>query len=121
MLTIIVKQDNKAFTLIEVMIALIIFSVGMLALLSALGSIISINLENSIRDEGVKIAEESLSALRTNREPPANITRTIRGIPVGYTIVGQESPFGNLRQISVTVTWNFKGSERRHNMATISE
>lgn len=117
-----VRKNRNGFTLIEVMIALIIFSVTMLALLSSLGSIVHINLQNSIRDEAVKVAEENLLALKSGRSVPESVTMTVRGIPVGYSVVATtETEIGGVRHISVSIFWTYKGSHYQHSVSTIMD
>ncbi len=57
-------RNNEAFTLIEVMVAILITMVGLLGLLQAMNIATEQNLRNASRDEAVQVAEDAMSQLR---------------------------------------------------------
>jgi type IV pilus assembly protein PilV len=58
------RQNNKGFTLIEVLVASIILVIGMLGVLQTITFSIQHNLANYSRDESVRIAEQRMNELR---------------------------------------------------------
>ena len=58
-------KQNKGFTIIEALVALVILSLILIGLLSAALTSYRISLNNKIRDEAVKIAQEKLNTFKT--------------------------------------------------------
>lgn len=116
-----VKQNKKGFTLIEVMVALVIFSFTMLALLSAVGSLVNLNMRNALRNEALSVADENMIALKTGRSISSPIIRNVMGAPVTYTLSSQSNVMGNVSRIGLTVTWSYKGETYQHSVASISD
>ena len=57
------KRDS-GFTLIEVMVAIAILMISMLAVLHALGLSVEHNMKNLLMDEAVRISEQTMNELR---------------------------------------------------------
>jgi type IV pilus assembly protein PilV len=112
-----VLKNNKGFTLIEVLIALFILVVGMLALLNAVAVSIEHNLINVLRDEAVKIAEQKMneekaSALAVKAWTCGEVQRSIRNVAtMGFNVCSRvANPAANTWLIEVAVGWNYKGT-----------
>jgi Tfp pilus assembly protein PilV len=101
------------------MVALVIFAVSMLALLTVMGSIMSYNLQNEVRNEALKVLESSITQLKNNQVPASPAIRTVRGVSIPYTVNSQVNTIGELRQITATVTWQFKGNNYSHSIITL--
>jgi len=106
------KQDG--FTLIEVLIALTIFAVGLLAIAAMQTSAIRMNATGNRLSElstvGIEKFEELMSLPSTNALLAAG-TYTDPSPPPGYTVtwtVGQDVFSANSRRITLTVTGNGK-------------
>jgi type IV pilus assembly protein PilV len=56
-----VYSDNKGFTLIELMVSVVILTVGLLALLQSVNLAINHNMVNELRLEGTQVADEELA------------------------------------------------------------
>ena len=52
--------DNRGFTLIEVMVAILIMTIGMLALLQTVNLAIVHNTSNKLRNDGIVFADEAV-------------------------------------------------------------
>lgn len=90
------KKDrgyDHGFTLIEVLIAISLLSIAMLAALNAVVIAVGHNLDNTLRDEAVNIAEAKMNELRNT---------TFSSISSGITKVSR--PFRRLT-VEFTVTW----------------
>ena len=61
MLPLIVLRSNSGFTLIEVMIAFLITTIGLLALANVAVMTIDTNMGNMMRDEAIRIADERMN------------------------------------------------------------
>jgi prepilin-type N-terminal cleavage/methylation domain-containing protein len=132
------KLNNKGMTLIEMLIALVIILITTLAMMSTALLGIQTNMINSLRDEAVGVADERMTAL-TNipfPTPPATneltatgsevadatVVRTVRASAVTFTrtrIVADVGSSGELKQVTVTVTWSFKGKDYTHRITSI--
>jgi len=106
------KQDG--FTLIEVLIALAIFAVGLLAIAAMQTSAIRMNSTGYRLTElstlGIEKFEELMSLPSTNAQLAAG-TYTDPSPPLGYTVtwtVVQDVFSANTRRITLTVTGNGK-------------
>ncbi len=117
-------------TLIEVMIALVILMVVALASMQIALVGMSMNLQNSLRDAAVNIADQQMSAVRewpfdsivSNATlSPSPVTLTFRGASVSFAPVLNPvtSIDSNTKQATVTVTWPFKGQTYTHSISTI--
>ena len=126
---------NRGVTLIEMMFALVILLIMSLALMQTALLGISTNVQNPLRDEAVSIAEMRINQL-TNLPFTATTThadlqalgmvteavvpRNFRGFGVDYAptrIITDISP--TIKQITITVTWNYKGKSFTHGVTTI--
>jgi prepilin-type N-terminal cleavage/methylation domain-containing protein len=126
--------NKKGFTLIELMIALVIIMVSMLALLSSIVTSISANMGNEIRNTAIRVTNETAEALlalpiddaelstgsshvNTFTTGPngqqvkgfPNPVQRIRSYDVSYTITWVvTAPSANLKQINITVSYPYK-------------
>ncbi len=120
----ILPLKNNGFTLVEVMIAIVILMVGLLALLQSVNVAISQNLANALRDEGVSIAEQKMNEAKKmpfDSMTSANytITRPVRTTTKSYTVVKTISSFSSTKKIQVLVSWTYKGSPYQHQLASM--
>ena len=115
------SRNKRGFTLVEVVIAMFILMIGMLALLNTAAVVISNNMLNSMRDEAVRVAQGEMDNLRNNPSLPPQLwdnpcpteTRYFRGISVNYAVckrITALSSDNNTLQIDVAVGWDYKGS-----------
>lgn len=124
--------NKKGFTLIELMVSMVILSIGLMAMLDGLGNYIRLNIENSMRNEAMRIAETSLETLRnarfaeiqsysvTNLPSPSNVQRRFRNIDTVYTVTWQRQPVSTSSYaIQVHVVWAHRGINHSHDAATI--
>ncbi len=126
--------NKKGFTLIELLVSMLVLSLGMMAMLDGIGNYIRINIDNSMRNEAVRIAETTLETLRNSRFDdvqagsvviPATEQRRFRNINVTYSVnwVRQNLSVVNGSTVSVAiqvnVTWTHRGVNHRHDAATI--
>lgn len=126
------QRSDGGFTLVELLMALLILTVGLLGLLQSVNIAYDHNLRRKLRDEAVAIAEEQLNVVRLNpalRETapgnPVMTTFTTANQPVGGTLkefrVSRESRAigGSSNKLTVGVRWSFKNMSAVHEMYTI--
>lgn len=127
------SHRQQGFTLVEIMIALLVFMVVMLGVAGGLIQAIRANSGNVVRDEALRLAEEELNRLKGERFsvfgtsadltaaffPPdpaviQDIQVTIRGGAMSYERLSQISDLGTvataLKRIEVVVGWNDPGN-----------
>ena len=109
--------DKKGFTLIELLVSMLVLSLGMMAMLDGIGNYIRINIDNSMRNEAMRIAETTLETLRNSRFDdvqagsvviPATEQRRFRNIAVTYNVnwVRQNLSIVNGSPVSVAIQVN---------------
>jgi len=123
---------NKGFTIIELMVAMLIFAVAMLGLVSGAIQVKKISLNNMLRNEAVRITTETFENARNVVDvnsldntgdcaggcDPAGSdncteTRYIRNGDVKFGKV-VEVTGSDLKEVEVNVCWDFFGDIKEH-------
>jgi prepilin-type N-terminal cleavage/methylation domain-containing protein len=121
-----VKQKNRGFTLVEVLVAIAFLTISMLAVLHALGLSVEHNMKNIIMDEAVRIAEQKMNELRNT--PIASLTsstqspllRTFRNVTISYNVNWiVQNLSADSRTIQVLVQWRWKNIDHQHSATSI--
>lgn len=124
------SNNRTGFTLLEILVALVVLMVGMMALLSAATNAISLNLDNILRDEAVQLADAKMRVVKSNKAatfslPFQNLSVTtvqmskLRSKSLPYTITLSASPTGeNANLLRVVITWNLKDKAKQHELST---
>jgi Flp pilus assembly protein TadG len=121
--------------LIEVLIALFLLMIGLMALLYTVSISISANLQNVLRDEAVAVASQQMAFVRNvpfDQIPigtsqaiglssgAGTVSRSLRNTAVTYTVVTNvASMTADSLSVQVIVSWSFKGSTVRHSVTTM--
>ena len=119
-------SNNKGFTLIEVMTAMLILTVGLLGLLQAVNVSMEHNLKNRLRDNAVMIGEQHINGLIKMPFDDA-ITNTYTSVTaVSGTLKKQyrvERTKQNITTDSVryrvNVQWTFKNATTNHEVIAV--
>jgi prepilin-type N-terminal cleavage/methylation domain-containing protein len=108
-------KTNNGFTLIEVMIAILIFSISLLALIPVMVTAVSVD-----TDDFLKARAQSMLTTKLDELLADDITTITNGndqaVQKGVTLnrVWAVTPdTGNLQRISVTVTYIYKGKQKQ--------
>lgn len=125
------SNNRRGFTLLEILVALVILMIGMMALLSAATNAISLNLDNVLRDEAVQIADAKMRQVKSNTAatyslPFQNLSVTtvqtskLRAKSTPYTVsLTSASTGGNSNLLRVLVSWNYKNRAKQHELSTL--
>lgn len=129
-------SDDKGFTLAEVMVAIMILMVGLLALLQATNFAMSHNLNNQLRTEAIAYGDEIMA--RELAKPFALISTAYHCQPqngciqesaqrqIGYGFVTynvnrvNSSVTTNTTSVQVTVSWTYKGVNYSHSLSSLA-
>ena len=127
-----IVSDRKGFTLIELIVAMMVMTIGLMAMLDGIGNYMKLNLDNSMRSEAMRIAEATIETLRNSRfsdlqnqtvsDVPATgtVSRAFRNVTVNYTVQwSRQNISSSSVAIRVNVTWSYRNINHRHDAATI--
>lgn len=112
--------NKKGFTFVEVLVAVVILMVSMVAILDAMVLAVQQNLETYSRDEAIRIAEQAMNEARnitygTLASANYNVTRPYkqftRTFTVGRTVTQLSA---NSLSIQVQVGWTINGKGHSH-------
>ncbi len=124
-------HNKKGMTLIEIMIALMLLAIVSLAVMQTALVGMRANLQNSVRDEGVSIADLRMNELRdlpfdsiVTDNTGTTRSRVFRAATWTYTETHNVTPVGSkndTKQIDMKVSWPFpiSGPTYTHNVTTI--
>jgi type IV pilus assembly protein PilV len=122
-------QDNRGFTLVEVMVAILITLVGLLGLLQSVNVATEHNLKNYMRDEAVQVGETVMNGMmvRPIGTPFAEYTLISSRIRSGtgkynvkrttVNMTGVNPPDSML--YTVRVAWAYKNITSTHEVQTV--
>lgn len=103
------RHDNRGFTLIEIIIGLFVFAVGVLAVVKMQTASIDANGAAKVRSQAVFLAETKMEELM--REAFGALES---GGPEGefpHSVRWEVTDGDHIKEIEVTVTWNYKGEK----------
>jgi prepilin-type N-terminal cleavage/methylation domain-containing protein len=122
------KDDQEGFTLIEVLIAMFIFAVGVLALAGLQVTYIGGNASAQMQTEATALGAQVIEHLKSlpfdaaELDPAANPHQPPAGGSGPYTVswtVADNTPVNNAKTIDVTVTPINRVNGRQVNISTI--
>jgi type IV pilus assembly protein PilV len=121
-------SSSKGFTLVEVLMAMLIMTVGLLGLLQSVNVAYEHNVRNRLREEAVLIGEEKMNDFRLYPSlyaafnPITTVDRAIGGMRKKFTVTKDCQPIGgNSNQLRVSVRWAFKNATTAHEIYTIKK
>lgn len=130
MTVIILWRNNKGFTLIELMAAMVITLVGLLGLLQTINLSMEHNLRNQLRDEATLIAEgwmgnlkvrafDQISGVNRPKFSARQVPSNLRGGSFQYSVFRPCSSMGTGAKLKVRVIWNYKGTPFSHEVNSL--
>lgn len=109
-----VNSDKRGFTLVEALVAIVVLIFGLMSLFSVLILSMQKNVENSIRDAAVRLAESRMNQIKIN--PGADHAMTCDGsvttvnlgnVSLNAMICDSIATTANVTQITVVVGWDY--------------
>ena len=134
-----VNSNSRGFTLLEVMVSILILSVGLLGLLQTVNMAYSYNLATMLRNEAVLVGDDEMTKVKvslpfdqiTSSNSRYFVPRRLRSAATfkNYSIVKRvttlhdtTTPDGQQltsRELGIAVIWNYKGQSYTHNISSI--
>ena len=119
--------NKRAFTLVEVLVAMLILMIGLLGMLQVINLAIRTNLQNEVRDRAVAIAEDRMA--REKSLPFGNITASveknitipsnIRSGSTNYSVTLRVDNIGNSKKVDIGVRWQNRGDMYEHVVSSL--
>jgi type IV pilus assembly protein PilV len=120
---------SQGFTLVEVMMAMLIMTVGLFGLLQSVNVAYEHLARNKLREEAVQLAEEQLNGFRvrpfdqiTARNAGAIFARPVAGAFRNFSVTRRSQAIpagGSSKKLSVSVGWRFKNLKTEHVIYTM--
>jgi type IV pilus assembly protein PilV len=122
------RLDNRGFTLIEVMVAIVIMMVGLLGLMATADLALDMNTRDYMRDEAVRVGETAMNATKNSGysniaiggPTTQTLSANIRGMAKQYSVATTVTDLGNSKNISVVVSWTYKGLTYYHGVDSVA-
>lgn len=111
--------NEKGFTIIEVMVVIGIFAIGILAVASMQVSAFQGNRSATLRTIAITLASEQMEDLiTTDYGLIVSGNRTEDNFNISWTVTN-DTPLSGTKTIAVTVTWNDRGESRNVDLSYI--
>ena len=115
---------KRGFTLAEVLVTLVIITVGMVALLMAFSLALSDSGNVEEEDAAIEIASAAMEELKStayaNLQGFTKSSETIFSGLTGYTVTATTTKPANPAEIGVTVSWPVKGGTASVTLTTLA-
>ena len=119
------RSNRKGFTIVEVLVALAVLAISMMALLYAAGLTFENTLLNEMRNNAIKIAEQRMETLRNTAftslaDGNSSVSRNVRKRTINYSVSWTvQNISANSRAIQVLVTWSYRKINRSHSITSV--
>jgi len=118
----------QGFTLVEVLMALLVMTVGLLGLLQSVNVAYEHSTRNRLREEALLVGEQQMNMFRimtansnVNYSSTETIERIIAGMPKKFSVTRENLLMGGTRRLKVTVGWSFKNVSMMHALYTLKK
>lgn len=114
-----VNAPVVGFTLLEVLVAIVILSMGLSGLAAFTGSIINYNQQANNVMKATTLAQDKLEELKNTSYSGVASSSDTDAIFTRTWNVTSDSPATNMKTVEVTVSWNWKSKTRNVVLETI--
>lgn len=118
-------QSTKGFTLIEVLVAMVIFSIVSLAVTKLMLSSTKLVSDNALASEAITLAQEKMEDLRSTPLPvmisgsrPVTSAKGVVIFNVVWTVTN-DSPEVGMNKVVVTVNWTHQGVAKSYEAESV--
>jgi prepilin-type N-terminal cleavage/methylation domain-containing protein len=121
----IARSNNRGFTLVEVLVAMVILSIAMLGVLEAMTIAMQHNLELYCRDESVRIAEQDMNEARNVSftavaDRDYEVKRTYKKFERSFRVIRTVAALSaNSSSVQIQVYWTINGKGHNHYVTSI--
>lgn len=120
-------QNESGFTLVELLVATVILSVGLLGLLQAVNMGIENNLTTQFRNEAVSVADTLMTvekarpfAQLTSPSSTFSVSRSHRLFFKNYSVTKIMTPQSSLtKSLQFNISWTHKGRKFSHSISSL--
>jgi type IV pilus assembly protein PilV len=119
-------RDSAGFTLVEVMCAIVVMTVGLLGLLQSVNVAYEHNARNKLREEAVQLAEEEMNRFRLMRfenvtatNATSSVAREVVGVTKDFRVTRECETMGDSKKLTVHVAWQFRNVTTQHVIYTM--
>jgi type IV pilus assembly protein PilV len=120
------RKNSDGFTLVEVMMAIIVMTIGLLGLLQSVNVAYQHNARNKLREEAVQVAEEQMNDFRlmrfdsiTARNACCSVPRDVAGGTRYFKVTRDSETMGDSKKLTVQVAWQFHNVTTQHVIYTM--
>ncbi len=114
------RNTKKGFTLLEILLTLVLFGTGVVGIAGLFGYALDSSLDAEYTETAVTLAQARIEEIRNIAY--ASIVDESRaqvpGFPLFQRQVGALETLTDLKQVTVTVYWQFKGKEVSEQLVT---
>lgn len=119
----------KAFTLIEVLVSIVILTVGLLGMFQAVNMAMDVNVKNELRSKSVAVAEAELASLKarpfnaiSTGTPSKSVSVTSGAIFKNISVTKQVTDLSasdvKTKKVSIRVWYKYRGQLYEHQTAS---
>lgn len=120
------SRSSEGFTLVEMLMAMLIMTVGLLGLLQSVSVAYQQGLRDRVRQEAVQVAEARMhdwrrmgfDAITANGR--TTVERLMSGVPRLFEVEWEQKGMGNSKRLMVAVAWSIKGETFSHEIYTVA-
>jgi type IV pilus modification protein PilV len=122
-------HDEKGLTLLEVLVAMVVLSLGLLGLAKMQITAIQVNAASGRLTQGTAFAQDKVEQLMALPYDDAKLdtqvrtyteTRPAQGYTITWTVDQNPAP-GDVKTINVEVTWSNRGQKKTFELAFFKE
>ncbi len=118
------RKNNRAFTLVEMLVALVIILISIMALMKTSIVVMRNNLRNEIRNKAIEVLSNHVDALTGSKyisivSDNISVTKPIRNFQETFNITDNVIDNNSSKYINSTVNWDYSGKSYSYKIETV--